>query len=68
MSTSALIVETKRTQHDVAKNLVISHLDMANRDAQAKDLLQLELDGRANLSQLVVEVLRVGNRSRKLAS
>ena len=59
---------TRRTQHDVGEDLVVVHLDVADGDTQAEDLLQLELDGRANLSQLVVEVLRVGNRSRKLAS
>ena len=59
---------TRRTQHDIAENLVISHLDVADGDTQAKDLLQLELDSRADLSQLVVQVLSMGHRSRELAS
>ena len=41
---------------------------MADSDTQAEDLLELELDGRANLGDLVVEVLRVGDGGGELAS
>ena len=61
-------VQAKRTQHDVAENLVVGHLDVTDGNTQAKDLLELELDGRADLSQLVVKILRVRHRSRELAS
>ena len=61
-------MNTGRTQHDVAENLVIGHLDVTDGDTQAKDLLQLEFDSRADLSQLVVQVLSMGHRSRELAS
>ena len=37
--------ETGRTEHDVGEDLVVGHLDEADSDAQAENLLQLELDG-----------------------
>ena len=46
-------------QHDVSKHLILSHLDVADGDTQAEDLLELELDRGANLDDLVVKVLRV---------
>jgi hypothetical protein len=46
-----------RTQHDIAEDLVVSHLHVANSDTQTKHLLQLELDRRANLHELVAQVL-----------
>ena len=61
-------MEERHTQHDVAENLVLGHLDVADSDTQAENLLELELDGRADLSQLVVKILRVRHRSRELAS
>ena len=41
------------TQHDVGKHLVLSHIDVADGDTQAEDLLELELDGRADFGELV---------------
>jgi len=49
------------TKHDVAQNLIISHLDVADGDTQTKDFLQLELDRRTDLSELVGKVLGVGD-------
>ena len=40
---------------------------MTNSDTQAKDLLELELDRRTNLNQLVGEVLRVRDGGGELA-
>ena len=60
-------VEEGHTQHDVAENLVLSHVDVADGDTQAENLLQLELDGRANLDDLVVQVLGVGDGGGELA-
>ena len=60
--------ERGRTQHDVSENLVVRHLDVADGDTQAKNLLELELDGRANLGNLVLEVLSVRDGGRELAS
>ena len=57
----------RRTQHDVGEDLVVGHLDVADGDAQAKNLLELELDRRANLSELVVKVLGVRDGRRELA-
>ena len=47
------------TKHDVGQNLVIGHLDVADGDTQTKDLLQLELDRRTDLSELIGKVLGV---------
>ena len=58
----------RRTQHHVSKHLIIGHLDVANSNSQAKDFLELELDGGTNFGDFVVEVFIVGNRSRELAS
>lgn len=49
----------KRTKHDIGEDLVIGHLDVADSDTQTQDLLELELDGGADLSDLVGEVLIV---------
>ena len=59
--------ETGRTKHDVAEHLVVGHLDVADGDTQAENLLELELDGRADLSELVLEVLGVRDGRRELA-
>ena len=48
---------TTRTQHDVTKDLVIRHLNMANSDTKAQHFLELELDRRAHLRELVVQIL-----------
>ena len=61
-------VEEGHTQHDVAENLVLSHLDVADSDTQAEHLLQLELDRRAHLEDLASEVLSVRHGRRELAS
>jgi hypothetical protein len=38
-------MSTKHTKHDIAKHLVVGHLYMTNGNAEAKNLLELELDG-----------------------
>ena len=58
----------RRTQHHVSKHLVIGHINVANSNPQAKHFFELKLDGGTNLSDFVVEVFIVGDRSRKLAS
>ena len=60
-------MERKRTQHDVAKNLVVGHLDVADGDTQAENLLELELDRRADLDQLVVQVFGVSDGGGELS-
>lgn len=55
------------TKHNVTENLVVVHVDMANGDTQTQDLLELELDGGANLGELVGKVLRVGHGGGELA-
>ena len=61
-------VVVRRTQHDVTKDLVVIHVNVANSNTQAKDLLELELDGGTDLSDLVVQVLSVRDWGRELAS
>jgi len=56
------------TKHDITQDLILSHLDMANGDTQAKNLLELELDGRADLSELAVQVFVVGDGGGELSS
>ena len=56
-----------RTQHDVGEDLVLGHLDVTDGDTQAENLLELELDRRANLGELVVKVLGVRDGRRELA-
>jgi hypothetical protein len=56
-----------RTEHDVSEDLVLSHLGVADGDTQAQHLLQLELDGRADLSELGAEVLGVRHGGGELA-
>ena len=58
----------RRTQHDVSKDLVVGHLDVANGNTETEDLLQLELDGRTDLSELVGQVLSVGDGGGELSS
>jgi len=55
-------------QHSVREHLVISHLDVADGNAQTQDLLQLELDGRAHLGDLVGEIFSVRDGCGELAS
>jgi len=55
-------------QHDIAENLILSHLDVANSDTQAKNLLKLELDGRLNFNNLVAEIFSVRDGGGELAS
>jgi hypothetical protein len=47
-----------RTEHHIAQDLFISHLDVTHSDAQAQHLLELKLYRRTDLSQLVGQVLR----------
>ena len=56
-----------RTKHDVSEHLIVAHLDVADGDAKAEHLLELELDRRAHLGDLVLEVLSVRHRRRELA-
>jgi len=55
-------------QHDVGKDLVLSHGDVADSDTQAKNLLQLELDGGLDLNKFVAEILSVGDWGGELSS
>ena len=54
-------------QHDVANELLVGHVDVADSDTHAENLLELELDGALNLSDLLLQVLVVRDRSGELA-
>ena len=56
------------TQHDIREDLIVGHLDVADGDTQAKNLLQLELDGRPHLHDLARKVLSVRDGRGELAS
>lgn len=55
-------------QHDVGDELVLSHSDISDSNTHTQDLLQLELDGRLDISHLVVEILGVGDRGGEFSS
>jgi hypothetical protein len=55
-------------QHDVGDELILRHINVADRDTQAQHLLQLELDRALDLSDLASQILSVGDRRRELAS
>jgi len=54
-------------KHDVGKDLILGHLDVANSNTEAENLLELELDSRANLNKLVREIFSAGDWSGELA-
>ena len=54
-------------QHDVADKLLIGHVDVADSDTHAENLLELELDGGLDLGDLGGKVLVVGDGGRELA-
>jgi hypothetical protein len=53
--------------HDVGDQLVLGHANVANSDTHAQHLLKLELDGRLDVGDLVVQILVVGDRGGELA-
>ena len=55
------------TEHDVGKDLILSHVTVSDGNTETEDLLKLELDGRLDLVDLVSEVLSVGDGSRELS-
>lgn len=46
-------------KHDVANNLIFVHVDVADGDPHAEDLLELELDSALDIVDLVGQVLSV---------
>lgn len=53
-------------QVEVSSQLFRSHLNVTDGDTQAQNLLQLELDGRANVSDLLLDVIVVSDGGREL--
>ena len=53
--------------HDVGQELVLSHINVTNSDTQAENLLELELDGGADLISLLTNVVRVSDGGGELA-
>jgi len=54
--------------HNVGKELILSHVDVTDSDTQAKNLLQLELDGGTDLIGLLTNVIGVSDGGRELTS
>jgi hypothetical protein len=54
-------------QHDVTDELLIGHVDVADGDTHAENLLELELDGGLDVGDLGGKVLVVGDGGRELA-
>ena len=59
---------TALTQHDIGEYLVIGHLNVANSNAQAKDLLELEFDGGSYFRKLIGEIFSVRDGCGELPS
>jgi len=55
-------------KHDVGDKLILGHAYVADGNTQAQDLLQLELDGRFDFGDLIVEVFGVGDGGGEFAS
>jgi len=55
-------------QHDVRDQLVLSHVNVANRNTHTQDLLQLELDGGLDFVDLGAQIFVVGDWGGELAS
>lgn len=54
-------------KHDVGGQLVFGHRDVADGNTNAENLLELELDRRLLLANLLRQVVRVAQRRRELA-
>jgi hypothetical protein len=52
----------------VAGNLLGGHVDVSDNDGHAERLLELKLDGRAQLVGLSLKVVSCGNRGRELSA
>ena len=55
-------------QMDVLDELLLPHLHVSHGDAEAQNLLHLELDCRLEVQSLLLQVVVVGNKSGELAS
>ena len=55
-------------QVDVLDELLLPHLHVAHGDAEAQNLLHLELDGGLEVQHLGLDVIVVGDEGRELAS
>lgn len=54
-------------QHNVTDQLILSHTNVSDGDTQAKNLLELELDGGLDIGDLGGEILSVGDWGWELA-
>ena len=54
-------------QHDVADEIILGHVHVTNSHTHAKNLLQLELDGRLDLGDLGGEIFGVRDGGWELA-
>ena len=56
-----------RLRDDVSEALIVGHLGVSDGDTEAEDLLEVELDGGADLGDFVVQVLSVRDGGGELA-
>jgi len=54
--------EVVDSQHDVTNQMILGHANVSDGNTQAKDLLQLELDGRPDIRQFTSEIFVMRNR------
>ena len=55
-------------QVDILHELLLTHLHITHGDAEAENLLHLELDGGLEIQGLLLQVVIVSDESRELAS
>ncbi len=55
-------------QVDVLNELLLTHLHVAHGDAEAENLLHLELDGGLEVQGLLLQIVIMGDEGRELAS
>jgi len=55
-------------KHDVGKDLILGHLDVADGNTEAEHLLELKFDGGANLDDLVAQIFVVRDGRREFTS
>jgi len=55
------------SKHDISNQLILSHANISNSNAQAENLLELKLDGALDVGDLLGQIFRVGNGSGELS-
>lgn len=56
------------SKHDISNQLILGHANVSNSNTQAKNLLELELDGAFDVGDLLGQIFCVGNGSGEFSS